>query len=118
MPGRRLPLPRRPPRWAQAALLSGVLLSGGCPQAEAAGLVMAVNSIDQTISNLTAWIVGLLAGLATLFLTVGGLRYMMAGGDPGEVEKAKGALRSACAGYLLAMLAPVILGVLKSLVGA
>ncbi|MGH1555524.1 hypothetical protein ACRAWF_38060 [Streptomyces sp. L7] len=29
------------------------------------------------------------AGLATLFLTFGGLRYLMAGGDPGEVEAAK-----------------------------
>ena len=32
---------------------------------------------------------GILAGLATLFLTLGGVRYVMAGGDPGEVERAK-----------------------------
>lgn len=119
MPGCRFPRPRRPPRPLIAAILAAVLTSaGGMPHAYALVEVLAVNSIDQTISNITAWIVGLLAGLATMFLTVGGLRYLMAGGDPGEVEKAKGALKSACLGYLLAILAPVIVSVLKSLVGA
>jgi Type IV secretion system pilin len=45
-------------------------------------------------------------GLATLFLTIGGLRYLMAGGDPSEVERAKTALRSAAIDYGLAILAP------------
>ncbi|MFC5907909.1 pilin [Streptacidiphilus monticola] len=81
-------------------------------------MVLAVNSVDQTIANITHWVVGMLAGLATLFLTLGGLRYLMAGGEPGEVEKAKGALRSAAIGYMLAVLAPIIVGVLKGLVGA
>ncbi|WP_174515020.1 pilin [Streptacidiphilus albus] len=75
-------------------------------------------TIAQTVTNITDWIVGLLAGLATMFLTIGGLRYLMAGGDPGEVEKAKSALRSAGIGYMLALLAPIIVGVLKGLVGA
>ncbi len=121
MPGFRFPRPRRPPR---ALLL--VTMSVGCwsvssPAASAAGAasaVLAVATIDQTISNITNWIVGLLAGLATLFLTIGGARYLMAGGDPGEVEKAKGALRSAGQGYMLAILAPVIVTVLKKMVGA
>jgi hypothetical protein len=69
------------------------------------------------ISNTTAWVVGILAAVATLFLTIGGLRYLMAGGDPAEVEKAKTALKSAAIGYGLAILAPVIVTVLKSLVG-
>jgi Type IV secretion system pilin len=79
--------------------------------------VLAVASIDQVIANITTWITGILAGLATLFLTIGGLRYLMAGGDPSEVERAKTALRSAAIGYGLAILAPVIVTVLKSLVG-
>ena len=81
------------------------------------GPLLAAASIAQVISNATAWIVGILAGVATLFLTVGGLRYLMAGGDPGEVERAKTALKSAAIGYALALLAPVIVTVLKSLVG-
>jgi hypothetical protein len=78
---------------------------------------LAADSISQVINNTTLWIVGILAGLATLFLTLAGVRYLTANGDPAEVEKAKTALRSAAIGYGLAILAPVIVTVLKSLVG-
>jgi hypothetical protein len=99
-----------------AARFSGgaALLFTGLP---APGRVLAAASIAQVIGNTTAWIVGILAGVATLFLTIGGVRYLMAGGDPSEVEKAKTALKSAAIGYGLAVLAPVIVTVLKSLVG-
>jgi hypothetical protein len=82
-----------------------------------AGYPLAAATVGQVISNATLWLVGILAGLATLFLTLGGVRYLTAGGDPAEVEKAKTALRSAAIGYGLAILAPVIVTVLKSLVG-
>ena len=78
---------------------------------------LAADSLPQVISNTTVWIVGILAGLATLFLTLAGVRYLMANGDPAEVEKAKTALRSAAIGYALAILAPVIVALLGSLVG-
>jgi len=78
---------------------------------------LAADSISQVIGNTTLWITGIAAGLATLFLTLGGVRYLMAGGDPAEVEKAKTSLRSAAIGYGLAILAPVIVTILKSLVG-
>jgi hypothetical protein len=78
----------------------------------------AERSVQAVIDNLTLWIVGLAAGLATLFLTVGGLRYMTAGGDPGEVEAAKRALKAAAIGYGIVILAPVLVTVLKGIVGA
>jgi hypothetical protein len=118
MPRFRIPRPRRPPRGRILAVLSTCCWLTGSPAACAASRLLAVATIDQAISNITNWIVGLLAGLATLFLTIGGVRYLMAGGDPGEVEKAKGALRSAGQGYMLAILAPVIVTVLKKMVGA
>jgi hypothetical protein len=73
-------------------------------------------SLASLISNLTDWLVGLLAGVATLFLTLGGLRYLTAGGDPGQIEKAKTALKSAAVGYALAALAPLLVSILASLV--
>ncbi|MEV0598473.1 pilin [Streptomyces sp. NPDC050315] len=79
---------------------------------------LAVNDIPTTVKNLRNWLVGILAVLATLFLTIGGLRYLLGGGEPGEVEKAKGALRCAAIGYALALLAPVIVEVLNKVVGA
>ncbi len=81
-----------------------------------AEVIGAATSLSGLISNLTGWLVGLLAGLATLFLTIGGVRYLAAGGDPGQVEKAKTALKSAAVGYALAALAPLLVSILASLV--
>lgn len=97
------------PSWRPPAALAAAGL--------AAGHLLAADSVGQVIGNATAWITGILAGLATLSVTIGGVRYLMAGGDPAEVEKAKAALRSAAIGYGLAILAPVVVAILKSLVG-
>lgn len=79
--------------------------------------VLAVNDLPTIVNNLRNWIMGILAALATLFLTIGAARYVMAGGDPSEVERAKAAFRSAATGYVLAVIAPVVLTVLKSIIG-
>ena len=109
---------RRPPavlrRLAIAILLSAGLLVALASPAFAAG---GAPTLSGVISNLTNWIVGILAGVATLFLTIGGLRYLTAGGDPGQVEKAKIALKSAAIGYALAILAPLLVSILASVVG-
>ncbi|WP_431947894.1 pilin [Actinacidiphila sp. bgisy167] len=78
----------------------------------------AVATFPQVINNCRNWIMGIAGGTATLFLTVGGLRYVMAGGDPGEVEAAKRALRSAALGYGITAMAPIISAVVQSIVGA
>ncbi|HZN71409.1 MAG TPA: pilin, partial [Micromonosporaceae bacterium] len=63
--------------------------------------------IQQVAERIRTWLLAILVAVATLFLTVGGLRYLAANGDPGELEKAKLALRSAAIGYALALLAPL-----------
>jgi beta-lactamase regulating signal transducer with metallopeptidase domain len=68
------------------------------------------------IDNLRLWLLGIIAAVATLFLMVGALRYLAAGGDPGQVEKAKSALKSAAIGYGLALLAPVLITLIATLV--
>ncbi|MEV0117687.1 pilin [Streptomyces sp. NPDC050844] len=103
-------------RWvARIVLVAGVIITALLTDPS---LSWAAATIPQVITNLRNWIVGILAGLATLFLTFGGLRYLMAGGDPGEVEAAKRALKAAAIGYGLAILAPALVAVLKSIVGA
>ncbi|MEV0731156.1 pilin [Polymorphospora sp. NPDC050346] len=97
------------------ALASVVLAAAPASAAEPA--LLAVADLPTVIRNLTGWIVGIIAAVATLFLTIGGARYLMAGGDPSEVERAKDALKSAGVGYALAVLAPVILAVLKGVLG-
>jgi hypothetical protein len=56
--------------------------------------------------------------LATLFATIGGVRYILAGGDPGEVEAAKKTLRYAAVEYAVAVLAPLLVKILQGIVGA
>ena len=75
-------------------------------------------NLSSVIDALRIGMVGLLAGLATLFLTVGGIRYLLAGGDPSQVERAKQSLRSAAVGYAVAALAPVLVAILRSIIGA
>jgi hypothetical protein len=74
--------------------------------------------LSAVIDGIRRWLVGLLAALATLFLTIGGLRYLTAAGDPAQIERAKSALRSAAIGYVMAALAPVFVAILRSIVGA
>lgn len=74
-------------------------------------------SINEVISGITGWIMGIIALVATMFLVIGGLRYMAAGGDPAQVEQAKGNVKSALVGYALAVLSPVILRVLQGILG-
>ncbi|MFF4349975.1 pilin [Streptomyces sp. NPDC001530] len=102
-----------------AALLVVCLLGASSAQAAEPGQVLALaNSVNDVLDNIRNWIMGILAGLATVFLSLGGVRYVMAGGDPGEVEKAKTAFKSAGWGYGLAALAPLVVEILKGIVGA
>lgn len=73
--------------------------------------------INAIITNITSWVIGILIGLATLFLTVGGLRRLAAGGDPAEIEKSNSAFKNSLLGYALAVLAPVLLGIVKGWIG-
>ena len=77
----------------------------------------AVADVNTVIDNIQRWVTGILAGLATLFLSVGGIRYMLAAGNRREMERGKEAMKTAIFGYVLAALAPVLLGVLRGIVG-
>ncbi|WP_432830890.1 pilin [Dactylosporangium sp. CA-092794] len=99
-----------------AATLPALLIAA-TPAWAADSIPLAVNDLPTVIGNLTAWITGIIASVATLFLTIGGSRYLMAGGDPSELERAKGSLKGAGIGYALALLAPVILTILRNILG-
>ncbi|MCK9872433.1 pilin [Nocardiopsis dassonvillei] len=98
---------------ASVVLISADLWPAWAQEAEDPG----VTDLDAVITNIRNWIVGLLVVLATLLLTIGGLRYLLAGGDPGEVNKAKDTLKYAALGYLVAILAPILVQILRGFVG-
>ncbi|WP_202126124.1 pilin [Actinomadura physcomitrii] len=101
--------------WTAGCVMTAPLVPG---VADASTHLTAAASLGEVITNLRNVIVGLLVGLATLFATIGGVRYMLAAGDPGEVEAAKKTLRYAAIGYSVAILAPLLVKMLQSIVGA
>ncbi|MGW5079535.1 pilin [Micromonospora echinospora] len=94
-----------------------LLLVPTAAHADSGVAVLAANPLPVVIINLQLWLIGILAGLATLFLVLAGVYWATAGGDPTQVEKAKGALKNALVGYGLAILAPVLLQVVQGIVG-
>lgn len=101
-----------------AELVAVALLASGAT-AHADTVVLAIaGSVDEVLTNIRNWLMGILAGLATVFLTIGGVRRVFGGGDPGEQEKAKECFKAAGIGYALAALAPLVVTVLKGIVGA
>ncbi|MBD3135678.1 hypothetical protein IEI92_05180 [Microbispora bryophytorum] len=100
-------------------MLAGAVpfVAAAATSALASSVIAAPSDLNTVFTNLRNWLIGLLATLATLMLTLGGLRYLVAGGDPGEVQKAKAALKAAAFGYALAILAPLFVSILKRIVG-
>jgi hypothetical protein len=68
-------------------------------------------SLNVVIDRIRATVLGVLAALATLLLTVGGARYLAADGDPGEAERGKRTMRNAIIGYCLAFLSPLLFAI-------
>src|SRR6266446_3841229 len=87
-----------------------------CAYASLALLVLSPSALAAT-DNLKVWLMGFLASLATVFLIVGGARYVMAGGDPVRIEKAKGAIASAGLGFAFALFAPAAITIIQKIVG-
>ena len=92
-----------------AAVLTTILL--------AAPAYAASGDLTTVIDSIRNWIAGLLVALATLFLTVGGIRYLTANGNPRAVEEGKAAIKSALIGYALAALSPMFVDVLRRVLG-
>lgn len=99
-------------------VLVSLVVTASSAYAQSSEVLALAGSVDEVLTNIRTWIMGVLAGLATVFLSIGGVRYVMGGGDPGEIEKAKTAFKAAGMGYGLAALAPLVVTVLKGIVGA
>ena len=108
--------------WAQLTAGLGQSELGGQVLSSLLGLVAALlavpayaatSEITPVIDSIRNWIAGLLVALATLFLTLAGLRYLTANGNPRSLEQAKDSIRSALIGYALAALAPLLVDILR-----
>jgi Type IV secretion system pilin len=74
--------------------------------------------LNGIITRLQQVVVGLAASLATLFLSIGGVRYLFAGEDPEQISRAKKSFRGAAIGYGVAALSGTLFALLRYIVGA
>jgi len=75
-----------------------------------------MDRIVQILDGLRNALVAVLVTLSVVALTYAGVRYVIAGGDPTGVEKAKGAAKSALIGLSLALLAPIVVAIVKRII--
>lgn len=73
--------------------------------------------LEKVLENARLWIVGIAGVLVAVMLTIAGVRYLLGGGDPGETEKAKTALRAAAVGFAIVVLAPILVAILQGILG-
>jgi H+/Cl- antiporter ClcA len=87
--------------------------------ADPAHAVAAIDTsqLSTVLDNLRLALAGILAGLATIFLTIGAILYLAAGGDRRNVERGKQAMKSALIGFALAGLAPILIDIVRRVVG-
>ena len=75
--------------------------------------VFAASDLNTVIDSVRNWVAGILIALSTLFLTVAGVRYITAQGNPRAIEEAKAGIKAALIGYALAVLAPELVSILQ-----
>lgn len=73
--------------------------------------------IIRILDGVRVFLTAILTALSILALTYAGIRYVMAVGDPAGVERAKFAAKSALVGLGLALVAPILVTVVKQILG-
>ena len=84
----------------------GVTLDNGtCTNADLKASGSRIYSIVQTAVNVLSWIIGI---VAVIMIVVGGLKYVISGGDSNAVNSAKNTLIYAIIGLVIVALSQVI----------
>lgn len=76
-----------------------------------------LGEIVRILDGVRNFLIAILTALAIVAMTYAGIRYVIAAGDPAGVERAKTAARSAVVGLALALLAPVLVSIVKRIIG-
>ncbi|MCY9787122.1 pilin [Nocardiopsis sp. EMB25] len=82
-------------------------------EGEATGAGQSTAQLRQVVDRVRLVLIALASALGTLFLSIAGVRWLVANGDPGQIDGAKRALSGAAIGYGIAVLATVLMDVLK-----
>ena len=73
----------------------------------------------QIVDGINGWLRWAATQLLSPALSaIGGVRYVIAAGNPRMMDEGKAAIRSALLGYALAALAPMLVDILRRVIGA
>lgn len=75
-------------------------------------------SISQILGAVFFTLISIIAGISVIFIIIGGIRYILARGDPKATESARGTITAAIIGLVIALLAVVIVTVVTGFLGA
>jgi hypothetical protein len=98
-----------------------LLVSASAAHAEVMHVLADTAGLDQAktvLDNIRNWVMGILASIATVFLSIGFVRRIVGAGNPEEQGKAKEAFKAAGIGYAGAALTPLIITILQGIVGS
>jgi len=70
-------------------------------------------SLGELLLMIQGWLLGLVGGLAVLFLVIGGFQYVTSGGNPSKAEAAKKTITYAIVGLILVTLTGLIYAILS-----
>lgn len=76
-----------------------------------------VTDIGGIFNNIFLLFIALVGGLAVIFIVIGGIRYIMAGGDPKSTDSARNQITGALIGLVIALLAVVIVNIVGNFFG-
>ena len=74
-----------------------------------------LNAANNIVGAIMTIILGLALALALIFLSWGGVRWIMSGGDKAKIEQARGTITAAIIGLVLALLTYFILNIVTFL---
>lgn len=79
--------------------------------------VATIDCIPPIIANLIYWLILLVGTIAVIFIIIGGIRFIISGGDPKKIDQAKKTIGFSIAGLLLVFLSFAIINFIASTTG-
>lgn len=76
------------------------------------------NSIAGILGTVFTWLIAIIGIIAVIFIIIGGIRYILARGDPKATDAARGTITAAIIGLVIALLAVAIVIVVSNFLGA
>ncbi len=72
-------------------------------------------SIDDVLKNVEKWLLGIVGGLAVLFIIIGGVRYIISAGNPDQAGAAKKTILYAIIGIIVVVFSYAVVTLIQSL---